>query len=211
MKGKAQRVRQFGELVKAVISALMNIWEEMATDVTQGWIENKEVLERALREALVLPTPPIDIIIADFFKVRRMGIYAESYFIERILQPALSENKISLARVGKPFDLPKDMAEVEIRKELGDRHIFDSPKAFCLYLASQIDKQWWGWEKGDLLTSGYANIFYVRGLDDRIFVIDVRWNSAIRRWVVDTQWLNDDHHWDGGSRAFPCLPEQVAV
>lgn len=61
-KGKAMSsgkssvsLKQFGELVKVFISALMSIIDEMTPEVAQGWIDNRESLVRALREALLPP------------------------------------------------------------------------------------------------------------------------------------------------------------
>lgn len=61
-KGKAMSsgkssvgVKQFGELIKVIISVLMQIIDEMTSDVAQGWIDNRESLVRVLREALLPP------------------------------------------------------------------------------------------------------------------------------------------------------------
>jgi hypothetical protein len=51
----------------------------------------------------------------------------------------------------------------------------------------------------ELLTNGYANIFYIKDVNGVLRAVDVRWNSV--GWGVDVDAL-DGHRWDGGHQVF---------
>lgn len=167
-----------------------------------------EILARIAREERVLREISVEDVaeklvdpLAKFFTTRA-GLWVSPEFTQRILALALAMGETTPATVGTPFNLPKNMTDAEICKELGNGYIFEDAKAFCVYLADAIERQWGGAE-GDLLTSGYANLFYVRGVGGEVFVVHVDWRAGGRKWLVHAFRL-DDRGWHAGNRAFPC-------
>ncbi len=55
-------------------------------------------------------------------------------------------------------------------------------------------------EEGDLLTSGYANIFYVRGVNNVLRVVRVYWYGG--RWYVRAHETSYPHEWYDENRVF---------
>jgi hypothetical protein len=55
-------------------------------------------------------------------------------------------------------------------------------------------------EDGNLLTTGYANIFYVC-VEGKVSAVSVRWHSGIRKWRVYAGPLFG-RRWHDGYRAF---------
>lgn len=145
--------------------------------------------------------------LADFFKTRK-GLWVSEEFTKRILAPALEMEDTVPASVGEPYDLPKNMADKEILEKLGHK-VFENPRALLLSLARLIDAQWGG-KEGDLLNNGYANLFYVRGRNEKgeseVFAVRVLWRAGRGLWYVYAFRL-DDHTWGGGHRAFPSKAE----
>lgn len=184
---------QFREFAGQVVRALP---DDIGEDVMQCWIQNPRALREALRDALA---PLANL--AEFFRTRT-GLWVSADFRERILAPALAGGSVTPAAVGKHFDLSESMNDAEIRGKLGDGHTFENPRAFCLYLAGALGRQWGG-KAGDLPSNGYASLFYVRGANGAVFAVFVRWYARVGVWGVDAYRLVA-HGWRAGSRAFPC-------
>src|SRR6185437_4281281 len=110
-----------------------------------------------------------------FFQTRE-GLWVSDEFRRLILSKARSVEKLDAAS-GKYFDLMKNAYDREIKAELPENHEFEISE-LCARIASMILAQPEG-ASGDLLNSGYANIFYVAG-----FAVNVRWNSDYRKWRV---------------------------
>ncbi len=87
----------------------------------------------------------------------------------------------------------------QIRNELSESHVFKDATIFCSHLAGMIDSQFSG-KEGPLLTSGYANIFYVQ-VEVKVLAVDAYWNHDDRRWLVYTYEV-DDYDWGVGDRVF---------
>lgn len=68
--------------------------------------------------------------------------------------------------------------DTDIRKELPETHLSTLED-----IAGLIEAQPNG-KSGFLLNNGYANIFYVKGKNDKVLVVDARWFSVERRWRV---------------------------
>jgi hypothetical protein len=89
----------------------------------------------------------------------RNGLYVWGNFGERILSktsPIKTAKKISIVS----YELTKSASGESIEKALPKKHIFDESEV-CAIISTMIDKQAKG-EEGDLLNTGYANIFYTK-------------------------------------------------
>jgi hypothetical protein len=62
---------------------------------------------------------------------------------------------------------------------------------------SYLNKQWGG-GKGDLLVDGKANLFYVLGKDDVLYVVDADWDGA--KWDLYDWRLDERDFWHAGHR-----------
>ncbi|GMU73854.1 MAG: hypothetical protein AMXMBFR44_0530 [Candidatus Campbellbacteria bacterium] len=160
------------------------------------------ILDGTLKFAVEVVKSVINL--ADFFKTRK-GIWVSDEFRQRILAPALEMEETAPASVGKPYDLPCDMTDAEVRGKFYGNHVFEDTRAFCRYLESAITAQWGG-ESGDLLNNGYANLFYVRGVNEKgegeVFTVLVNWGADDGEWYVSAYRL-DGNRWYRGCRAFP--------
>lgn len=87
-----------------------------------------------------------------------------------------------------------------IHKEIPENHL-----AEWYHILSFIGKQPNG-ENGVLLTNGYANIFYMRGVGGQVFVVSVRRGLVSCRWSVDAWRLGDggDGGWPADDLVFSC-------
>ncbi len=96
--------------------------------------------------------------------------------------------------------LTMSACDSNIRKELPENHVFTSSE-FCQVIASMITSQWDG-KEGDLLSNGYANIFYVQDKNKkRVFTVLVRWNSDDREFCVRV-WGLGGRGWRAGRAVF---------
>ena len=68
---------------------------------------------------------------------------------------------------------------------------------FCAWLAFKLANQPNG-ELGELLNTGYANLFLVKGVNSGVFVVSVQWRSVRREWHVFA-W-NLGREWNPGDR-----------
>lgn len=121
----------------------------------------------------------------------REGLYVWSSFNSRILaktSPVEKGKEFSLAS----FNLIENASDEEIEAGLPEQHLFDESDA-CAVIAGMIAKQPKG-EEGDLLNTGYANLFYTPS-----FVVSVHWGGG--RWRVDS-WGRDGDDWSADGRVF---------
>jgi len=135
----------------------------------------------------------------DEYYQTREGLYVWEGFRNRIV-PATSPIEQVPGMEIFSFDLDKSMNDAEIRAKLPKNHVFENASIFCAYLGGMIDRQPKG-KEGDLLSNGYANIFYVRGLNSELFAVNVLWDAVNREWDVNADSLDDDR-WSAGIRAF---------
>jgi hypothetical protein len=57
-------------------------------------------------------------------------------------------------------------------------------------------------EEGELLVNGYANIFFVVGLDGTLRAVYVLWHAGNRKWYVRCIPLNSTYVWQAGHQVF---------
>ncbi len=97
-------------------------------------------------------------------------------------KPVKSVPKVTLER----HLLKEEMTDAENREDLGDGHIFEDASVFVAILDFLLDRQKNGEDLDDgLLVNGYANIFYVRGLNGEVFAVYAHWGAGFRKWDVD--------------------------
>ena len=96
-------------------------------------------------------------------------------------------------------DLVQPANDVEIQAELLENYVFDGADLFLPYLAGLIKRQKDG-KVGDLLSNGYANIFYVR-VDSGVFAVNMDWYSGASEWLCRAARL-DGTRWNAGCRVF---------
>lgn len=146
-----------------------------------------EVVEKKLVVTIQNPINP-----QEFFQTKKR-LYVWSDFKERILakvRPTDAGKKFTVAS----FKLIKDSTDEQIEADLPQEHLF-SETDVCAIVAEMITKQSKG-EAGDLLSNGYANLFYTDS-----FVVYVLWSSFGRRWSVDA-WSRGGYEWDVDDRVF---------
>lgn len=129
----------------------------------------------------------------EFYKENRKGLYMWSDFRERILP------KAKLTKKGASFEIASsDLAEYandeQIEKSLPKRHLFSESEVSAI-IAELIAKQPNG-EKGDLVNTGRANLFYTKA-----FVVRVGWVGFDGEWSV-TAWCRGGRGWFAGARVF---------
>ncbi len=155
--------------------------------------ENLSYLRRLGDIALPERVGPLDP--AEYFK-SRAGLWVSAEFRDRIL--AVASPAASAPTTFASYELVKRSNDDEIRRELPEGHVFEDVSAFCAHLAGLISRQPGG-KEGDLIANGYANIFYVRGINSEVFAVSVYWNAGHREWRVHARRL-DDYRRDVGRR-----------
>src|SRR3989344_2452575 len=168
----------------------------MDSEVMQGWITNPDALKKALASLLCPPMMKEEFDPNEFFQ-NREGLWRSDAFAERVL--SVATERIQLPDHIPSFTLPKSMGDSEIRRKLGDNHVFGASEG-CTVIAGMISHQQNG-KNGDLINNGKANIFYVRGKDDGIFTVSVYWVAGGREWGVNAIQF-DDNQWLAGRRCF---------
>jgi len=168
--------------------------------VLDGTVEFSIVARRRLKllGEVSLPRRSKEFDPHEFFRTRD-GLWVSDFFRDHVLSVA-KKTKAVRAQKGANFQLEDHSSDKEIRAEFPENHIFEDASAFCAHLAGMIERQWSGTE-GDLISNGYANIFYVRGKDNEVFAVIVFWLVVRREWRVGAYRLGDDR-WAAGDRAF---------
>lgn len=114
------------------------------------------------------------------------------------------ENEISQnsALLAKAFDLSKKMKDSEIISQAESLGFDPKQNPVTLdQIKAKIEAQPNGIE-GEMLSNGFANIFYVSGKDEVLFTVNVHWNSGGGQWSVYADRLDQYGKWDAGSRIF---------
>lgn len=93
-------------------------------------------------------------------------------------------------------DLSNDSLDDPIIQSLGGEEKVETSLAEVFHLMSLQPAG----EEGALLTNGWANIFYIRGVDRVLRVVRVRWCRW--SWEVDTYSTSDPDEWRTGFRVF---------
>ncbi|MBU1046531.1 hypothetical protein KKH36_02000 [Patescibacteria group bacterium] len=154
--------------------------------------ERNYLLEKRFEKDLFIPNKAFQ---------NRKGLWVSSDFKERILlvaEPIEKNKTISTSFI----DLKKPMADTEVRANPPKNHVFRADE-FCLYLIDKIRQQPYR-EEGEFLINGKANIHFVYGKNDRVFLVAVDWrvlDLCIPEWHVNTYPLIG-FRWNLGSRVF---------
>lgn len=90
------------------------------------------------------------------------------------------------------YNLEKALSDAFIRAELGER-----AETSIGHLWALLAKQPNG-ESGVLLINGYANIFYIRGSNDKLLTVDAHWYDD--NWILYVYLVENPDEWRVGSR-----------
>ncbi len=137
---------------------------------------------------------------ADYF-VTRPGLWMSDDFTSRIT----AAYPKALVPCGlnsiKSFDLEKESHDHEIiaRSEMSGKENLRKHAFTPDQIATLIDIQSNG-VTGKLLNNGQANLFYLVGANDGLFVVFIRWSSRRSRWYVSAWELGQN--WIAGDRVF---------
>ena len=126
-------------------------------------------------------------------KIKNAKLWFSDNFTNWILPE--EPKKIPIFRVYQKNILPKPMNDEEILKEWNIEPYSISEFFGLIYFL--LKKQPKG-ERGDLLTNGYANIFYVKLNDERVVAVHVLWLADRREWGCRTCGLGGSS-WDVGN------------
>jgi hypothetical protein len=160
---------------------------------------------KVLKDALKVVRTPIAKAVFDsseYFVTRPGLIYVWPEFASRIL-PAYPKAIPKRGLKGVDFvDLPRNMYDSEIITEyLGGEEEARKHAFIPDQIAMAIDEQKNG-ESGRMLNNGYANIFYMIGVNGVLFAVYVFWNSDDRWWYVIAFKLGEGGRWYVGNRIF---------
>lgn len=171
---------------------LTEVFREGLKPVAQAAVEVVDKLLESLGKVVI----DIDLMQSkgeiDKFFTTRDGLYVEDAFNQLFGEAAALEVPAHMEL--SKFRLRKNMKDSAIRKELPENHVFRAWE-FRLMLAFQLAKQWGG-KEGVFRTDGWAEIFYVKTDDGRVFTVIVNWYSDpdYREWSVSA-WDLDDYEW----------------
>jgi hypothetical protein len=96
------------------------------------------------------------------------------------------------------YMLNKYSVDEPIIKELGGEK---QAETSLFHLAEFIRKQPKG-EKGELLTDGQFNIFYIRGSDGELWAVHCSWSSGRGHWGVHADPVAFQYGWGAGRQVF---------
>lgn len=208
---------QEAKLIARIAENLPSEKDGLDSTTRQGWIDNPKALQEALKRTLCPPV--VAKVIKHLLRRRndvslpassetfdpnvsfqtRPGLYVWDEFRNRIVAATKTIRSVAETKIGS-FDLVIASNDAEIRAELPENHVFENPSEFCARLAGMIQHQANG-QAGELLSNGYANIFYVLGQNGEVFDVFVVWSADDREWSVSTYEL-DVLRWNAGRRAF---------
>src|SRR3989344_9202146 len=190
---------QTAKLVARIAESRPNITD----DGMQAWIEDPKGLQRFL--AGLCPPKEVENILAPYRQLTvgpltepfnphvvfqtREGLWVSPQFTDRILSVVRDVAKRESATSLQSFTLVKDALDTQIRAGLPENHLVEPWQ-----IAALITKQPKG-EEGDLLTNGYANLFYVKGKAEQVFVVHVHWFAGNREWYVNAWKLVENDRW----------------
>jgi hypothetical protein len=120
-----------------------------------------------------------------------LGDNIKKYFL------GISETNVPAQQL-RVHRLRKGSKDPAIIAELGDERLIETNLATMWGL---MKKQGQG-QAGTLLVNGYANVFYVRGLDGIIWAVDCYWDSGDRYWDVFANPIADPDDWNADSQFF---------
>ena len=122
-------------------------------------------------------------------KISYLGDNFKKWFLGKVEEPFIE----SALRYGK---LRKPSVDASIIAELGGE---EKAETTLTELWQALEKQPNG-EKGDLLTNGYANIFYIRDVNGVLRAVRARWYGD--GWIVFAFSVEGPFWWFAGHRVF---------
>ncbi len=197
--------KTFDGLTAAFGAAVLNcLPRNMTAGQMSDYIAKPKKLQTALAagfKTIVASAVAATFVTATYFQTSdKLHVWPE--FASRITA-AYSEPiaKRGLDGVEKALDLTRNMSDTEIISQLGGEAEVRKYAFTPDQIADMIDAQPSG-SPGAMLTNGYANIFYVTGVDGVLFAVRVRWLSGRRQWLVAACRLGVDGDWLAGRRVF---------
>ena len=220
MIGNILDVSQFANFSAAVLKALPR---NMTPEDARRWEQNGEKLTAALASALSpLATPAprekpklLKLLGTTLVSARDTMFVARDHF----KVATVKKDKVKIFFVGEnfttyfltsdgkvePLAVAHELAYYELIKRSLDRPIVnklggEGPSETTLADIWIKMEAHGGGEDGDLLTNGYANIFYVRDAAGELRVVGVRWRGG--GWSVRAVPLSSPGEWGAGGRVF---------
>lgn len=139
--------------------------------------------------------------IKPFFQTSQT-LWVDPDFTNWILNAYENEISQNSAKLAKAFDLSKNMKDSEIISQAESLGFNPKQNPVTLdQIKAKIEAQPNGIE-GEMLSNGFANIFYVFGKDDVLFTVGVRWGSGYGQWYVCAYGLGQGGKWGAGDRIF---------
>ncbi|MEX2405065.1 MAG: hypothetical protein WD579_00515 [Candidatus Paceibacterota bacterium] len=120
-----------------------------------------------------------------------LGSNFKSHFLGKI-EENVEDTELKIHR------LREYSRDIPIIHELGGEEIVETSLS---HLWSLLKRQGQG-EDGDLLTNGYANIFYIRDSQGVLWAVRALWFSGRRGWYVEAYSIEYPSRWDGGYQVF---------
>ena len=139
---------------------------------------------------------------AQKFFTTREDLYVWDGFVDRVLSTVKGEAGLSERIILQSYTLTEPANDATIRNSLSKNHVFEATE-LCAILQHLIGGQPNG-KEGHLLSNGYANLFYVKGGNDQLYVVLVDWDAGYRGWSVRA-WSLDGDGWHAGNRVFSRL------
>lgn len=129
------------------------------------------------------------------FYSNRANLYVSPDFLGKIVRVAGSTETGKKFKKISRFRLAADATGEQLRSERPDS--VWTATDFCAWLAAKLQKQPNG-EEGEFLTTGWANLFLVEGINGEVVLVYVYWYSGYREWYVNAWRL--DFTWYAGNR-----------
>lgn len=133
-----------------------------------------------------------------FFSNGPVKLYFWDNFRSWILS-AIPDSIPAFSTTLSSFTLTRNMYDRDILTELGNPTPF-TVSEFAAIMKGMLSKQPQG-EPGDLLTDGYANIFYVKLDDGRVVAVLVHWYADYPEWNCYAHDFDNDR-WSEGNQVF---------
>lgn len=175
------------------------IFDEERSKATVGSVKPLRSQVKRLRRAGTVILPKRTSFDPQKFWQTRSGLYVWKEFHSCVAAAAKPVTSLPAREIAS-FDLIEYATNGQIWCELPQGYLFEDASEFSAHLAGMIERQEGG-SDGDLITTGYMNIFYVRGVARRVFSVCVSWSTGSRRWGVSAYDLGD-YPWHAGGRTF---------
>lgn len=160
---------------------------------------NVEVIVKSVLDfvaTVVLPAQP-RFVARDHFKVDTSAkAKVKIAFIWSGFQPFLEKTEEPVGETTLAVrKLTKDLLDKEIRKELGGEKEETTLSQFW----AMLEKQGHG-QAGELLTNGYANIFYIRDAENTLWAVRAYWDADRGGWDVHARSVTRPPWWHAEDR-----------